>query len=279
MKKNNIERADYHFTEELGGIERLDASYHKQNFSRHSHEGYTVGVIEEGAQRFFRTGNNHIAPQHSIILINADEVHSGQSATENGWSYRAMYPVPALFESISRELGLNHGAPYFPEAVVYDEHMANMLRLGFTTLNTSDNRLLRETLIYSMLIKLVARHSKARPDNRLNVAATPQMLLVKQFLDDQPQVDVSLVELANLVNLSPCYLLRQFQRHFGLPPHTYQIQLRLRLAKQLISQGSSLLDVALECGFHDQSHFSRHFKKTLGVTPGNFAKAIGNIIQ
>ncbi|WP_298775546.1 AraC family transcriptional regulator [uncultured Shewanella sp.] len=279
MKKSK-ERADYHVTQELGGIELLNASYHKQNFSRHSHEGYTVGVIEEGAQRFFRTGGDHIAPQHSIILINADEVHSGQSATEFGWSYRAMYPVPALFESISRELGLNQGAPYFPEAVVYDEYMANMLRLGFTTLNHSNNRLLRETLIYSLLIKLVARHSKTRPSERLNVAATPQMLLVKQFLDDQPKVDVSLVELANLVNLSPCYLLRQFQRHFGLPPHTYQIQLRLRLAKQLIRMGDSLLNVALECGFHDQSHFSRHFKKTLGVTPGNFAKAVGgNIVQ
>lgn len=280
MKKKSTERADYFVTQELGGIELLDASYHKQNFSRHSHEGYTVGVIEEGAQRFFRTGDNHVAPQHSIILINADEVHSGQSATDNGWSYRAMYPVPELFESISRELGLDHGAPYFPEAVVYDEHMANMLRLGFTTLNTSNNRLLRETLIYSMLIKLVARHSKTKSAHQLNVAATPQMLLVKQCLDDQPQMDVSLVELANLVNLSPCYLLRQFQRHFGLPPHTYQIQLRLRLAKQLLSKGQALLDVALECGFHDQSHFSRHFKKMLGVTPGHFAKAVGsNIVQ
>ncbi|MCL1125000.1 helix-turn-helix transcriptional regulator [Shewanella surugensis] len=168
---------------------------------------------------------------------------------------------------------------HFTEAVVYDEHMANMLQLGFTTLSTSGNRLLRETLIYSILIKLVARHSKVRPENPFSVAATPQMLLVKQFLDAQPQANVSLVELANLVNLNPCYLLRQFQRHFGLPPHTYQIQLRLRLAKQLISQGASLLDVALECGFHDQSHFSRHFKKTLGVTPGKYAKAIGNIIR
>ncbi len=47
------ERADYRFVDILGGIETLDASYRRQNFSRHIHEGYTVGVIEAGAQRFF----------------------------------------------------------------------------------------------------------------------------------------------------------------------------------------------------------------------------------
>ena len=84
------EFADFQIAKELGGLELLDASYNKQNFSRHSHEGFTVGVIEQGAQRFFRTGGNHIAPQDSIILVNAEEVHNGHSATDYGWSYKAM---------------------------------------------------------------------------------------------------------------------------------------------------------------------------------------------
>ena len=56
MNTASQEQACYRRTEELGGLELLDASYHRQNFSRHTHEGYTLGVIETGAQRFFRTG-------------------------------------------------------------------------------------------------------------------------------------------------------------------------------------------------------------------------------
>jgi len=276
----NKEKVNYQYANELGGLELLEANYHKQNFSRHSHEGYTIGVIESGAQRFFRTRSDHVAPQHSIILVNADEVHNGCSATEDGWAYRAMYPIPGLFESISRELGLDQGAPYFPQAVVHDKQLAQMLRLTFTTLNESDNRLLRETLIYSAMVKLVSRHGKSKLAYSQSKIDKKQLALVKQFLDEHPAADISLEELANMACISPCHLLRQFQRYFGLPPHAYQIQSRLRLAKKLIRRGYKILDVALDSGFHDQSHFHRHFKRALGITPGKYAKAVGgNFVQ
>lgn len=274
------ERAEFQFTKELGGIELLDATYYKQNFSRHSHEGYTIGVIEAGAQRFYRTGSDHIAPQNSIILVNADEVHNGCSASEGGWSYRAMYPLPELFETINQELGLNQGAPYFTEAVVNDHALAQVFRSMFTTLNTSTNRLLRESILYSALVKLVTRHSKSKLVFNDSNVDQKHLLLVKQFLDEYPEADVSLDQLATIAGLSACHLLRQFNKFFGLPPHTYQIQNRLKLAKKLLKKGNKIMDVALDSGFHDQSHLHRHFKRAMGVTPGTYAKTVGaNIVQ
>ncbi|NRD74732.1 AraC family transcriptional regulator [Shewanella sp. VB17] len=277
----NREKAEFTHAKELGGIELLNANYQKQNLSRHSHEGYTVGIIESGSQRFYRSGGHHIAPQNNIILINADEVHHCCSATDNSWSYRAMYPLPEQFSSLNEELGLpNKGAPYFPEPVVNDKPMADLLRMMFHTLNTSQNRLLRESVVYTSMIKLMSRHSKNKIDApRLVVTQTP-LRLVKQFIDDMPCTDVSLEELATLAGLSPFYLIKQFQLSFGLPPHAYQIQARVRLAKQKIKEGHKLLDVALECGFHDQSHLNRHFKRTMGVTPGQYAKEFNhNVVQ
>lgn len=271
--KTKKEIAHYQVAEELGGLEILDAQYDKQNFSRHSHEGYTVGVIERGAQSFYRTGGHHIAPQDSIILINADEVHSGHSATEGGWAYKAMYPLPQQLESISREL--NHtraGAPYFPEPVVYDPELANQFRLVFNTLEHSDNRLLRETLIYASLVKLMGKHSQSRVSPSRVTKAQKQLFLVKEFLDDFPQADVSLDDLSKLSSLSPYHLVRSFQKEFGLPPHSYQIQSRLRMARQLMRQGHTLSDTAQQTGFHDQSHLHRHFKKAMGITPGQYLK-------
>ncbi|MFC1234102.1 AraC family transcriptional regulator [Vibrio sp. F74] len=273
--KSSKERADYKITEELGGLEILDAKYEKQNFSRHSHEGYTIGLIETGAQRFYRTGGHHIAPKNTIILVNADEVHSGHSASEGGWAYRAMYPLPQQLEQITKELYLpSYGAPYFPKAVVSDPDLASQLRLVFNTLDSSNNRLLRESLIYSTLVKLMGKHAKSKLALSTEVKTQKQLLLVKEFLDDLPQADVSLSELAKLSSLSPYHLVRSFQKEFGLPPHAYQIQSRLRLARKLLKKGHTISDTAQECGFHDQSHFHRHFKNANGYTPGQYLKML-----
>jgi AraC-like DNA-binding protein len=267
------ERADYTITEELGGLEMLNAKYDKQNFSRHSHEGYTIGLIETGAQRFFRTGGHHIAPKNTIILVNADEVHSGHSASEGGWAYRAMYPLPHQLEQIMAELYLPHyQAPYFPNAVVSDLELASQLRLVFNMLESSNNRLLRESLVYSTMVKLIGKHAKSKLVINPETKTQSQLWLVKEFLDDLPQAEVSLEQLAKLSALSPYHLVRSFQKEFGLPPHAYQIQSRLRLARKLLKQGHSISETAQECGFHDQSHFHRHFKRANGYTPGQYLK-------
>ncbi|MEF1289996.1 AraC family transcriptional regulator [Vibrio sp. M260118] len=271
MASNGKESASFQLANELGGLELLDAKYTHQNFSRHSHEGYTVGVIEKGAQRFYRTGGNHVAPKDSIILVNADEVHNGQTATEGGWEYKAMYPLPEQFSQLTEGLSSGLSVPYFPEPVVYDPELAQQLRLVFDTLAQSDNKLLRETLIYGTLVKLVARHSKSKVNWEPKTRSQRQLLMVKEFLDDFPQADVSLEDLSKLAGLSPYYLTRSFQKEFGLPPHAYQIQARLRVAKQLLRKGLKISEVAQETGFHDQSHFHRHFKRALGVTPKQFA--------
>ena len=271
--KNDTEYANYRITEELGGLEILDATYEHQNFSRHSHEGYTVGIIENGAQRFLRNGANHVAPQDSIILVNHDEVHDGHSASDGGWSYKAIYPLPDQLTLISQEAGVNlGGSVYFSDPVVHDPELAGLLRLALHSLYHSDNRLLRETLLYSALLKLIERHGKSQNELPEPAQAKARMALVKSFLDDKPQEDISLEELARLAGVSAFHLVRQFQKYYGLPPHAYQIQSRIRLSKRLIQQGYTLMDTALKAGFHDQSHLSRHFKRTVGVTPGHYAR-------
>lgn len=269
------ETANFQLAKELGGLELLDAKYKHQNFSRHSHEGFTIGVIEKGAQRFYRTGGNHVAPQDSIILVNADEVHNGHSATDHGWEYKAMYPLPEQFSALTENAGSSGlGIPYFPEPVVYDPEMAQQLRLVFDTLTHSDNRLLRETLVYGSLVKLICRHGKRRVDEPPVSRSQKQLLLVKEFLDDFPQADVSLEDLAKLAGLSPYYLVRTFQKAFGFPPHAYQIQSRLRCARSLLRRGHSISDAAQEAGFHDQSHLHRHFKRAMGITPKQYLTSI-----
>mgnify|MGYP001395328439 CR=1 FL=1 len=126
------ESALYRTSKAFEGIEIVTADFKKQSFSRHVHEGYTIGVIEEGVQRFYRSGKNHLAGRNSIILVNSDDVHTGEAATPQGWKYNAIYPTPEHFELISEDLfEAKKITPYFRESVIDDSRIANQLRLIF----------------------------------------------------------------------------------------------------------------------------------------------------
>lgn len=274
-RKGRKEQANFMHVDDLGGLEVLQATYRRQTFSRHSHEGFCVGVIDEGAQRFYRTGGEHVAPLGSVILVNADDIHTGSSASEDGWSYQAMYPKPELLAFLSRDLKTVAGAtPYFPNPVVQDAGLAGQLRLAFGMMRSNENRLVKETLVFSALTWLMLRHGKSRIVPAVQSKAQSQIARIKAFLDDFPEANISLLELAEKAGLSPYYLLRQFQQVTGLPPHAYQIQARLRKGRQLLKAGNGVLETALACGFHDQSHFHRHFRKSIGVTPGDYVKSL-----
>jgi AraC-like DNA-binding protein len=73
--------------------------------------------------------------------------------------------------------------------------------------------------------------------------------------------------------MSRFHLARGFAREFGLPPHAYQIALRVERARALLARGLRAVDVAAAVGFADQSHFARHFTRAVGVTPGRYARA------
>jgi AraC family transcriptional regulator len=78
--------------------------------------------------------------------------------------------------------------------------------------------------------------------------------------------------MAAVARLSVYHFARQFKAVAGLPPHQYVIARRIERAKQLLQEGTdlSLAEVAAHADFSDQSHFTYHFKRIAGVTPGQF---------
>jgi AraC-like DNA-binding protein len=82
--------------------------------------------------------------------------------------------------------------------------------------------------------------------------------------------NISLTNLSEIVDTNPYVLLRNFKRCVGITPHEYLQTYRVIQARKFIASGISLTDVALLCGFSDQSHLTRIFKRKVGVTPGQF---------
>ncbi|MBI1880159.1 MAG: AraC family ligand binding domain-containing protein, partial [Chloroflexi bacterium] len=92
------ERVKFWHAHELGQLELLHATYITHTFTRHIHNGFAIGVIEQGAEGFYYRGADHVAAAGNIVVINPGEVHTGQAVTEAGWTYRMLYPEVALVQ-------------------------------------------------------------------------------------------------------------------------------------------------------------------------------------
>ncbi|SFU44685.1 helix-turn-helix transcriptional regulator [Xenorhabdus koppenhoeferi] len=276
VEQENVKESTHFFhLKEFNGLEMLRAKYHNQVFSRHVHEAFCIGVMEEGAQRFHRTGIEHIAPKGDIILINADEIHTGSSAVQTGWSYQAIYPSPELLCSLSRDFKYASGSiPWFPSAVVHDPGLSEQLLMTFNLLVQNGNTLLKETMLLSSLAWLIMRYGQTYITGPELSDAEKQIFVIKEYIDAYAENDISLNQLAEMTQLSPWHFLRQFKKIIGVTPHVYLILARLRMARRLLIEGNSILNVAIRCGFSDQSHFNRHFKNAVGITPGMFVRSL-----
>lgn len=244
-------------------------------FSKHVHEGYCIGIIEDGAQAFNRNGKTHVAPKGDIILVNADEIHTGSSAVESGWGYRAIYPTPEVLAELSQDMHSERGAaPWFPQAVVHDIGLAQQFSLLLNLLDQEHDLLLKETLYLSTLAYLIQRHARHQTQPQVLLAAEKNILIAKDYIAAHYTQDISLQDVATLVGLSPWYFLRQFKKHVGLTPHNWLVQVRLHQARTQLKFGEPIAQVAYNCGFSDQSHFNRHFKRAMGFTPSQYLNGL-----
>lgn len=105
---------------------------------------------------------------------------------------------------------------------------------------------------------------------RKRPTVSPQALArVRDYLETHLTEPVCLDDLVKVAGLSRFHLTRMFAQTYGLSPHAYQNQLRLRAIRERLRGG--LRPASIDAGFFDQSHMIRHFRDSMGMTPGEFA--------
>lgn len=253
------------------GLELLRARYVKHTFVPHMHEGYALGIIEQGAEKFWYRHANHIAPQGSIFLVNPGEIHTGSAAEEEGWKYRVLYPdVSILQEAAHQIVGKPHDVPFFAEPVVYNPELARQIAELHQSFEESVSTLERESRLLWTFAQLIVRYADDHPRQKALPNDQGRIQQIRAYLEEHYAENISLKELAQQFYVSPFYLLHSFRKHMGLPPHAYQAQVRVQRARDLLRLGVPIADTAQRVGFADQSHLTRHFKRIVGIPPGRY---------
>jgi AraC-like DNA-binding protein len=273
MTEQSEDRVKFWVAHDLDGTDLVRASYVKHAFPRHFHETYVIIVQERGVDEFYCRGELRHSPAGSIALVNPHEVHTGRPATEEPWVYRAIYPHPTLVKEVVSHYGeRTNSQPYFSSPVVYDLPLARSLYRLHHLLETSPDSLERQTAFVVTLAQLIGRHSGDQLAAMVAGSEPRAIKTAREYIEAHYAENLSLSELASVAHLSPSYLVRAFHKEVGLPPHEFLTQVRVKVAKKFLSEGRPIVEVALEAGFVDQSHFTNRFKRLVGITPKQFAR-------
>jgi AraC-like DNA-binding protein len=239
----------------------------------HAHEEYQICIGDGPPSSYRYRGGWHLVPPGTLSVLMPQEVHLAVETEDRTRpsGYQVLYADAGRVEELADELGARRtGTPYFADIALTDRQLITKFHHLHRSARDPSTRLQFDTDLLSLFTGLIARHSDHPVDPEPPTASRHAVRLVRTYLEDNFAANVSLDELAKLANLSPFHLARLFRQEVGMPPHAFQLQIRLTRAKRLLLQGIPVSAVATETGFFDLSHFTRHFKRHVGVTPGNY---------
>ena len=179
---------------------------------------------------------------------------------------------PDFMAQMATELDLPLQTLWFRNSLVTHPALFGQMESLLKTLEHSTTTLERQSRLATVLETVLRTTMEVRlkdaqlPKARVSVRRARE--LIRERFADQ----ITLDDLTAETGLSRCHLMRSFTREIGVPPHRYQIHLRIARARELLAHGLSPAFVATAVGFYDQSHFSNHFKQIVGVTPGRFGQ-------
>lgn len=246
------------------GVTLMRANFADHAFERHSHDCFALGATTYGIQRFRCKGRQYDSRPGDLVLFNPDDDHDGCPGTADGFRYAIWYVPDAFVASCVA------GNRYFSSPHATDRQMAETFgALSASLAETRAESLRAESLMRAFLGTLLSRHGEhpqsAVPPSRHAGAAA--LARVKDYIRTYYARDITVTDLATVAGLSRAHLTRAFTAAYHMPPHVYLNAVRIAQAQGLIRRGLPLATVAIDCGFADQSHLTRRFKGSVGVTP------------
>jgi AraC-like DNA-binding protein len=273
----STERARHWRHADLPGVDLLRARYVAKTFAPHTHDSFVIAAVCEGVEAFHHRGTLERAGPGTIALINPDTPHTGHAGVPEGWRYRVLYPQPDLVDEIARDMTAIRGGAGFSAVVVEDPRAARMVAEVHRAAE-EDDALTADSLLRLTIAHLLRRYGGERARTAVVAGAGSRTAArARDVLMARMAAPPTLAELAAELGTSPFALLRAFRASYGMPPHTWLTDARVRRARYLLDSGAAPAWAAAEVGFTDQPHLTRHFTRIIGVPPGAYQRERKNV--
>lgn len=271
-----------------GVSEVLHGYFPDHAYPPHTHDTWTLLLVDAGTVRFELGGREHETGPSMVTLLPPGVPHDGRGVTHGGFRKRVAYLEAGMFEgdligrcvdrpsctdpALRRQVHDLHYTMHHPSDAFEAE-----CRLALITEVLTSARRERPTQLGAPdrgpgRGRAASGRSASGPQAR---DTSPQDSgvagMLREVLDANVVTGITLERAAGQIGAHPTHLIRAFRRRYGIPPHRYLTSRRLDRARKALLAGKRPAQVAVEVGFHDQAHLTRHFVHLLGVTPGVYA--------
>jgi AraC-like DNA-binding protein len=227
-----------------------------------------VGITTAGVQTFRYRGSRRVCLPGQLHVLHPDETHDGAAGTNEGFAYRILYIAPQLVRDALAGGALPFVADPVPELTPAVRPIVSLL----ADIDEPISDLRCAEIAVGVADSLVSL--SGCPDDRETKIDIKAVELVRDYLAAHAREQTPASVLERMVGTDRFTIARHFRWAFGTSPDRYRTGRRLALARAAIESGLPLARAAADAGFADQSHMTRHFKKTYGLTPGHWARAV-----
>lgn len=249
-------------------LELLRGLHTTEEYPRHWHEEIYLCATLGGESYLDCQGTSLETRPGTLALVAPGDIHTNRKI---GCSFRCLLmEFQGLRNAVEQFVERNIRGLSFRSGLIEDQPTLGRFLKVHHAMEEAEPDLGRDDITFSFLHELAVRHGTAKIALPRSGNEDFAIRRTKHFLDEHYAERVSLQELARLMRMSAYHLNRTFRRKIGMPPHEYQVQVRIMRAKAFLRLGRSISETASLVGFVDQSHFTRHFKRFVGVTPGKF---------
>ena len=230
----------------------------------HTHRELSVGIVLEGSTRVTVEGMDFELNGGDLIIVPADRPHLCIPSDPLCFDFHMVYFDPwwlrALIDIDARTVS--------PRAFPAPERWSILFE---DLANGRCGKPIESDLIDALRALLAGCGASVRGE-----AAATLLEGVHRMMKENPARTMSVEDLASAAGMSKYDFLRKYTHRYGLTPHSSLTDARIRKSLFLMRAGGSLTDIAQDCGFSDQSHFIRQFKRYTGIRPSEYQKAISS---
>lgn len=243
-----------------------------QKFPPHFHEYYVFGFIEKGQRHLVCKGTEYVINPGDILIFNPYDTHSCEQIDDKHLDYRALNINSSVIKKIVLDIQDKVSLPYFQQNVLRHEKIAHILKELHMDILEQNKDFKKEELFLELLETLLTVNSNINIQPAYNeVSADIQMIC--EYLENNYTKLIRLDTLSQMIHRNKYQLLRIFTKEKGITPYHYLETIRVNQAKSFLEKEIKPIEVAALTGFSDQSHFTKSFKKRIGLTPKQYMKS------
>jgi AraC-like DNA-binding protein len=259
---------------DVGRIELIHARMGRHSIPPHIHDEYSISVTVRGGLAFDHKGTKHVAGSGIISCVAPGEVHNAYAGSGGDWQFISLLVPTPVVQEVLTGLYASDILPDLPRRVVCDADLVRRLTELYSLLTAGGDLLERQSARTMVLGDFFRLYSTAQSPARRVRPESAGIVRARDLIHAQFAQPISLTMLAAHAGLSPYHFLRTFRAAMGITPHMYLTQVRVAQAKRMLARGALAAETALACGFCDQSHMNRQFKRVLFTTPAQYRSVI-----